>query len=152
MSASDIAAWWGASIATLVLLIDLIKWASSGARITVKATPNMQNLGVANRPDPETNIFVEAVNSGDKLTTITHLAAYHFKSRLHALLNRPMGQGAVIDTGTAQRLPFELAPGQRWVGLIDQDDLSKKFPGALVYCGVLHTGSKKPCIRRVELK
>ena len=45
MEITEIAAWWGAIIATLVLLWDMYKWERSGPIINVSASPNMQPFG-----------------------------------------------------------------------------------------------------------
>jgi hypothetical protein len=39
MQASDIAAWWGAIVATAILFWDIIKWKKSGVTVKVKAVP-----------------------------------------------------------------------------------------------------------------
>ena len=45
MEASEIAAWWGATIATLVLLWDIFKWKRAGPVVTISASPNMTIVG-----------------------------------------------------------------------------------------------------------
>jgi len=41
-SASDFAAWWGAIVATLAVIWNIIVAIRSGARVQVKANPDMQ--------------------------------------------------------------------------------------------------------------
>jgi len=62
-----------------------------------------------------------------------------------------LNAGLVAFTGGAQPLPFELRPGSRWVGLIDQKDIEAK--GGTIgyfYCGVIHTASTKDQLVRVR--
>lgn len=67
MSASDVAAWWGAVIATLVLVWDVFKWRKSRFSIKVSASPNMSPLNAPEgKLEDDKNIFVEVVNRGDK--------------------------------------------------------------------------------------
>jgi hypothetical protein len=49
MNAPDAAAWWGAALATIVFGWDIYKWLTSGAKITLSATGNMQTLNLAQR-------------------------------------------------------------------------------------------------------
>ena len=85
MTASDMAAWWGAGLASLVFGWDIYKWMTAGPRLFLKASPNMQLVG--DRSGTE-HVFVEVVNRGDKPTTITHLAFYSYKSSLQRILRR----------------------------------------------------------------
>lgn len=50
-------------------------------------------------------------------------------------------------------LPYVLPPGARWTGAINQDDLIKDYgTTGRVYCGVIHSHSKKAVYRRVRFK
>lgn len=78
MNASDVAAWWGAIIATLVLVWDVFKWRKSRFSIKVSASPNMSSLNpLKEKLEDDKNIFVEVVNRGDKVITLTHLVIKH---------------------------------------------------------------------------
>src|SRR5437879_4880685 len=39
---TDVVAWWGAVVATIVLLWDVYKWTHRGADVRVEAAPNMK--------------------------------------------------------------------------------------------------------------
>src|SRR6266850_3189597 len=120
---TEIAAWWGATIATLVFAWDIYKWRQSSARIRLTVAPNMQPHGVVpNWIDPnQALVAVEAVNVGNKKTTITHLFAVYFPN-LWARVRRKSSQTLVVfQPGGNQPLPFELEPGSRWVGAAVQN-------------------------------
>ncbi|UJJ51997.1 MULTISPECIES: hypothetical protein [Rhodanobacter] len=141
MTASDIAAWWGASIATAVLGWDIYKWATSGKRLSVRAQPNMQEAG--DRSDTK-NILVEVINRGGKLTTLTHLAFYSYKSIFHRLARkRNQHVGLVPRPGGGQGLPYELEPGKRWCGLVEQAAVFAEHQSGLVYAVIVHSGSNR---------
>ncbi len=152
-NSSVIAAWWGAIIASIVLLWDIFKWTTQGPRIVVHAKPNMHRVNqLKGKLDEENLIFVEVVNRGSQPTTITHLAIYQYESRLKKILNKPKTQGAVFQQDTGQQLPHLLGPGAQWSGMIDQNDLTEKWgTEGLIYCGVLYSSSKKPVLTRVNL-
>ena len=69
----DILAVWGAFVATLVLLWDVYKWRTSGPQISFTARPNMNIYNDPRFPNDKTFIAAEAINKGDKPTTITNL-------------------------------------------------------------------------------
>jgi len=152
ISVSDAAAWWGAIVATSVLAWDIYKWRKHHADIQVSTAPNMQTINpISHRLDDEKNIFVEVVNNGEKTTTLTHLVALYYKNRFALLRRKPTTQGIIPVPGGSPGLPFELAPGHRWTGLIDQEDLiSKSGPNGLFFCSIYHSASKKPVLSRVR--
>lgn len=152
MDVSQAAAWWGAVVATLVLVWDVYKWRKSRASVRVTASPNMQTLNqLEGRLGDDKNICVEVVNQGDRLTTITHLVIKHYKNLWERILNKPSTQGLILNP--IGEIPHELEPGKRWVGLIDQRDIEEKQGiGGFLYCGVAHTSSKKSVYVRVKLE
>ena len=141
MTASDIAAWWGAGLATLVLVWDIYKWKTAGARLTVKVVPGMQMAG---DPTEKLHILVEAVNRGDRLTTLTHLAVYQYASAFDRARGKRKASLLVPKPG-GNDLPYELEPGKRWTGLMDQSALIKQLDGATEYLSVaiVHSARSK---------
>ena len=74
-------AWWGAVVATLVLLWDIYKWTKSGPSVVISARPDMKTfVGAPQNLSEKKYILAEAVNKGNKKTTITHLVSYHYSS------------------------------------------------------------------------
>jgi hypothetical protein len=151
LSVSDYAAWWGAIIATLALLWNIITALRSGARIKVSAVPNMSVL--PRQPITEDNLYISvtAVNHGGSSTTITHFCGYSvsgFWSRI-----RGKKQLFVINTHPAlgKKIPCVLAPGEEWNSLADQKSLIKNHPKCNLYLGILHNQSKKPVYVRVRI-
>jgi len=147
MTASDVAAWWGAGVATLVLGWDIYKWATAGARLILKTSTNMQLVGDSTEA---LHIFVEVVNRGDRPATITHLAFYSYKSLFRRIARRRNGHVAIVPQPGGSGLPFELGPGQRWVGITEQDAVFAQHPDELVYAVVSHSGSNKESLCRVQ--
>lgn len=146
MTASVIAAWWGAVIATVVLAWDIFKWARSGARLKVRVTPNMQ---VAGDSSQQKLVHVEVVNRGDRVTTITHWAFYEFASTLHRLRRKRKSQG-IVPYPEGPALPFELEPGKRWAATVAQEGLFSHFTGGQVFCVIVHSASDKEALCRLH--
>ena len=148
---TDILAWWGAVVATLVLMWDIHKWRKRGAEVTVEATSDMKFHPPLPTGDASF-IFVSVTNNGGQATTITHLAGLYFPTLWHKLLRRGGKHFVVVNHPAGVQLPHLLGPGQLWRGVIDQDGVVTKF-GATgrLYCGIFHSASKKGVYRRVHL-
>ena len=146
-------AWWGAVVATLVFLWDIYKWLRSGANIVVSARPNMQTFGGLTQSLKDTSyVVVEAVNKGNKKTTITHLIGCHYPSLIKKLLKKQSTAFFVANTGPSQPLPHVLEPGERWLGIIEQNEkLEKMARNGYLYCGINHSLKTKPVLQRVRI-
>ena len=150
LSASDLAAWWGALVATAVLVFEVIKWRKSRAAVHVTAKPNMQLVG-SGVMGAEKHILITATNRGGQPTTITHVIVAQYPHWMARIRGKPDMWGAIPDPRPG-RLPHVLAPGEMWTGLVDQSDLAAKSkPGGLLYCGVNHALVEKPILVRVAL-
>jgi hypothetical protein len=147
MTASDIAAWWGAALASIVLAWDIYKWMTSGPRLVLNAKPNFQMVGDTSE---KKHVFVEVVNRGDQLTTLTHLAFYNYKTIIHRILRRRHNHVVIIPMPSGQGLPFELDPGKRWVGVVEQDELFSHHKDGLIFAVIVHSGSNRDSICRVK--
>lgn len=152
---TEIAAWWGATVATVVFLWDIYKWRQSGARLRLVVSGNMEGYGhlAALLGPDQTLIVVEAVNVGNKKTTITHMFAYYYESWWRWLIRRRSRTLVVMpDPALAQPLPFELDPGARWLAATYQnkevEEMSRK---GYLYVGILHSVSRAPVFQRLVI-
>lgn len=145
---TDIVAWWGAIIATAVLIWDVYKWRTSGPKIKFFVQPNTLIVGDLNKKDGK-YIAANVTNVGDRPTTITHFVFQHYKSYIKMLRHKPDTSMVVLPI-TSQPIPYILNPGDIWQGLAIQtsevEELSKN--GYLV-CGICHSHSDKEIDRRV---
>lgn len=150
-TASDYAAWWGATIATLALVWNIVVAIRTGARIKVKVIPNINVYPIQPPTNDNTYVSVTAVNHGNSPTTITHFSGY-YASDLWSLI-RGKKQQFVINASpeTGKPVPYVLGPGQEWSGLADQDDLLNKSKGGYLYLGVYHNQCNKPIYKRVKI-
>lgn len=154
MAATDIAAWWGAVIATLVFLFEIFKWSKSGLALEVSAAPNMETYGALQLVAGEGPfVVVEVRNVGHRKTTITHLVGLHHRWWIKKLLGlKPDLSFAVPIPAVSQQLPFVIEPGERWIGGIDQNnELEQRSRDGYLLCGIYHSLSKKPVLARVVI-
>ncbi len=151
LTTTEIVAWWGAVIATLVLLWDVYKWKTSGPQIKFSASSNMQIIG-----DPlkegKKYITVKAVNVGDRSTTITNLGIIHYKNHFYRLLNKSDQQGIIKNPGLPHQLPYVLQPGAVWDGSILQDDEIQEIAECgLIYCVLYYSNKTRPKSARIKV-
>ena len=154
MSATEAAAWWGAAIATLVLIWDVYKWRRSGPQVRVCARADMQELGNATLVvGSKVLVVVEVVNIGDRPLEITKLTCYYYKNLLKRFLRKPHRTFLVPRNSLGPNLPINLKPGERWMGGIDQAQLPREIgtEGSL-YCGVFSSSMKRPVLAKVDLE
>jgi len=122
MSASDIAAWYAAIIATAILIWDVIKFKKSGPQLRGEAHAGWESYGIAETEDDDLTI-VKVTNTGDRPTTLTSWGLYWYPAG--ASLNDSKSRKAfVIQGGLAGlgKIPTKLEPGDEWTGLIKEND------------------------------
>lgn len=122
LSTTDIVAWWGAIIATTVLVWDVFKWITSGAKIRLLVSSNMQMFGGFEQND-KNYITLRVTNVGDRPTTISTIGGKHYKNLWSKLTNK-VNQAFVIPNPALnnQQLPYVLDVGQEWMGGADQTE------------------------------
>ena len=154
MKATDLAAWWGAIVASLILIWDIYKWKRSGPIVRVSASPNMRTYGnISDSQKDKTYVVVEVTNTGDRKTTITHLIGFHYKSFFQKILKKRNKAFVVAIPALSEPLPYVLEPGERWLGGIDQNNkLEEISQNGFLYCGVYHSSGKRPVLERVIIK
>ena len=154
MNATNLAAWWGAVIATLVLAWDVYKWKRTGPIVNVSASPNMQTFGgVLDAFQDKTFVVVEVTNIGDRKTTLTHLVGFHYTSIFLWLIKKKNKAFIVANPALSTPLPHVLEPGERWLGGIEQNkELEEMSRNGYLYCGVYHSSGKKAVLQRVIVR
>ena len=122
MTATELAAWWGAVVATLVFIWDFIKWKRAGPIVSVSVSPNMTIIGgprirsvakIQDNVKDDTIITVVATNKGDRPTTVTHLVIRHYASMFQRLRKKPNMAGIVTNSALEERQLPHLLPRRR---------------------------------------
>ena len=150
LTSTDIVAWWGAILATTVLVWDIYKWKTSGSKLRLLVQTGMKLMG---DPETEDDTFVtfKVTNIGDRPTTITVVGFKYYKSWLDKYRNKT-DKAFVIPNPqfNHQVLPYILEVGQEWMGGTKQTDdvidMAKNGYLILELCDSVH---KKPSTGRV---
>lgn len=147
---TTLAAWWGAIIATVVLLWDFYKWKRSGVDLQLSVRPNMITAGIG-EPKDKKFISVTVTNRGDRPTTITNMLGHYYPSRFRRLRGKPEHSFVVANPafGPAE-LPCVLKPGERWLAGTEQsEELENWSQEGFLYLGISNTASRREMLKRV---
>jgi hypothetical protein len=120
MNTTDIVAWWGAIVASLVLLWDVYKWMAEGPRLTMRLSPNMRVLGDPSR-EGKIWVSVTVTNVGNRPTTIKVVGMEYYANWFSWLRNRAEKAAVFPNPSDSFPLPRVLKPGEEWLGLIPQE-------------------------------
>ena len=148
MTASDIAAWWGAGVATIVLFWDIFKWSTDGPKLVMQISVNMIEVG--NGIGKTKYVYAKVYNIGNAPTTIESFCGYSPAKGLAGLRKRNGTHFIIPNPRAGQGLNFVLRPGEFWAGSVLQDEIEKDFRGRKVYLGIYHSFKpNKPLFKRV---
>jgi hypothetical protein len=146
---TEVVAWWGAILATIVFVWDIYKWWTAGPKLRMAVLTGMESINIP-QYDGKTLISVNVSNYGDRPTTITNLAFVYFTNLWRRFQHRAERAFVIPSPSDAQPLPFELKQGNLWNGVAIQDaEVEKMAKEGLLYCVLYHTHSERPLYRRV---
>lgn len=123
MTSTEIAAWWGAILASLVLFWDVYKWKRQGPKLVMRLSPNIHVYGDPRREN-KIWISITVTNIGDRPTTIKGVGMEFYASWLQRLRNRVKEAAIFTYPNYDLPLPRVLNSGDEWRGLIPQHGIS----------------------------
>ena len=126
MTSTEVAAWWGAIVASVVLLWDIYKWKTQGPKLTMRVAPNMQVWGDPSR-EGITWVSVTVSNIGDRPTTIKGVGMEYYTGWWKRIRNDAETAAVFPNPNTGFPLPRVLNPGDEWQGLIPQKRIDKNM-------------------------
>ena len=148
---TEIVAWWGAILATIVFAWDIYKWKTAGPKLRVTVHTGMETINMP-QYDGKTVISVNVSNYGDRPTTITHLGYLWFSSFWGRIRKRPNKAFVIPNPSDVHVLPYELKQGNLWTGIAIQDENVAQMANAgRLYCVLYHSHSERPIYRRVSI-
>jgi len=152
MDATIVAAWWGAVVATVLMLWEFHKWRYSGVRLRLELRKNMVPTDLLLKAVSNTKYAILTVsNYGDRSTTITHFYGMHYPSRWKALRKKEPLALIVARPAFSKPLPVLLEPGKQWSGGIEHnDELNTLITKGPVFLEIVHSGSTRPKTLRVR--
>jgi hypothetical protein len=152
LTITEIVAWWGAVIASLVLVWDVYKWARQGPKLRINVRPNMQTYGISEYEEG-TYVVVDAVNVGSLPTTISIIGLTYYKNTFYRLIRKAEAHFVSPSPVLTQPLPFLLEPGRQWTGgLIQNEELEKMAKEGVLLCLVYDAWHKKPYKKRINIE
>jgi hypothetical protein len=150
MTASDVAAWWGAAVATFLAFWEIYKWLESGPKVRISARANMRSTGIPRR---EKLVSVRAVNVGDAATTLTLLGMIFYPSLLARLRRRPVEHYVIGNPVSPNPLPFKLEPGAIWDGeAIQTPEIEQMAQSGHLFVVLQQAGDKPVHVRLLVKK
>jgi hypothetical protein len=152
MTKTEILAWWGAVLSTLVFLWDIYKWRTQGPKMRMSVQSGMESINMPNL-DGKKLFIINVTNYGDRSTTITNTGLLHYTSIWAYIRNRPNKMFVMPQPSTAQPIPFELKQGNVWTGIGIQDEkLEEVAKHGYLFCVVYHSHCERPLKRRVIIR
>ena len=135
-------AWWGAIIATGVLLWNIYKefW-RTGARFRIQARLNWH---IVEDPNPgNTYVNVEVTNTGDQAANITKLCFIHYANWWYYLTRQTKDEYLILNTNSIEELPYRLMAGDTWPAFpLQPDEFPTMLASGILTCEIV-TGVRK---------
>jgi len=149
---TEIAAWWGAIMATVVFLWDIIKWLHLGPRVQMDSSTNMEFIGDSAKKGKKF-VTVKVTNNGTQATTLINLGMFYYTNWFNRLINRQNKSMIVMSPGASYPIPHALEPGKVWDGIIDQNEEIEKMGEEGVLEAVLFCSHSKALVKsRITFK
>lgn len=158
MFETNFIAWWGATVATIVLAWDIVKWLKSGPQIRSRIQLNtMYPDGKRRKVENPENIeleelaaycHIELVNIGNLPTTVMGISASHLNQTKQGLMSY---SGSSFTPHYGKTLPHVISPGEVWSCRFDMSGLFELSKLGRPYIAVYLSHKKKPLIIKPKL-
>ena len=143
----DPIAVYAAIVATAALLLCLVQWHRSGARLTGHAIGNMRV-----HPDPSNRTYINLTvyNRGSRKTTVTGLAISAYRSWWASIIGR-RSELFAIQRPLYVDLPLSIEAGHYFTAGIPQtDDLAHHSRDLRLYVELTYVDSDRPLRLRIK--
>jgi hypothetical protein len=144
---TDLAAWYGAAIATISVGWNIHAWRKTKGQIIVDVQPNMKILAWDGSITGG-QVSVTATNAGDLPEEITHVMGFVYKSWLHQFF-QSRSANFVVDM--SDLIPHVIEPGRQSHFTIPEKNLIKFAREARLYLGVKIATRREPFLVRLDL-
>jgi len=145
-------AWWGAVVATSVLIWDFYKWKTSGAKIRLLVQSRMKMFGDPSLED-DTFVMFKVTNIGSRPTTITTVGFRYYENWWRKIRKKENLTFIVPNPAlNHQQLPYVLDVGQEWMGGTKQTkDIEKYANEGYLIAEIYDSVHEKPSSGRVVI-
>jgi len=143
MTATDQAAWFGASIGALNFCWNIWLWWRSGPRLRVTAHCNQLNsMGLTGG---SLQVRIRVKNNGTAPTTITSVCFQTYDSWWKWVRRKSTDYPAVLSHPQPAELPSKLEVGSEWDARVEQDpNVGDWLESGGIWCAVSHSFAKRP--------
>lgn len=149
---TTIVAWWGAVVATLVLVWDVYKWATSGTRLVAKASSNMLIVEPGKPQDNQHYITATVSNRGDAATTLKGVYLLSYSNWWRYLRRIPSRSFFVSTPSHTHPVPFRIEPGSEWLGHLPQtDEMEQLARSGILVLEIAHSQANKSLRKRITI-
>jgi hypothetical protein len=158
MIITTVAAWWGAAVATIVLVWDIVKWLKQGAKLYVNVSPQVTYPDaevLSKRTDELGNTVsdlasychIEIANIGDRPTTILSIEATHVPTLRNGAQIGMSSSGFRFHNGAS--LPHKLGPGESLGARLDMRAIDQMMSRGAPILILRAAHAKKPLEIRI---
>jgi hypothetical protein len=152
MNASDVAAWWGAGVATIVGAWEIWKSLHEGPRLNVYVGANRVIAG-GGQIGPDYYIMTTVINRGTQATVITHHSGVLYRTWWDFRRKKNAQLFWITQNKFGHELPIRLEPGDQWQGWVDQGKFLSQYNGyRYLLLGVYDSMSEKPSQMRIDIR
>lgn len=144
-------ALYAAVVSTVSLTLSARKWLITGPRLTLTVISRAKLFGGAAKNDNE-YLTLTVTNRGDLATTLTTMAVFQYRSRLHRWRRKSFWAAIVPNPGVTggPGAPYLIASGDRWMGMAKYDDgLLALAKSGKLFVAIHATHSNRPLVRKV---
>lgn len=153
LSWTNILAFWGAFLSSVILVWDIYKWKTAGERLRLTVTPNTLIIGDQRYDPKQRHISVRIENYGERPTTITTFGMTFYSNIAEKILRKPKQSMYVRPVTFGYELPYKLDPGTYWTGLsLQTDDIEKMVSEGLLYVEIYHSNKKRSLKKKIVIK
>lgn len=149
---TDVLAVWGAFIATLILIWDVIKWKNSGSKVSFEVQTNRILINVPNVDSDRTVTAFRVENIGDRPTTITNIGFHYYKNYFYKLIRKASKQTVFNPQSYTGEIPFFLDIGKVWDGSLYQDSITEHGLNGIYVFRLDVSHKAKPMTKTIKYK
>lgn len=153
LSWTNVLAFWGAFLSTIILVWDVYKWKTSGERLRLTISPHMLILNDPRYKNKDPHISFRVENFGDRATTITNLSMCYYTDFFKMAIRKPSQSMIVRPITFGHDLPYKLESGTYWTGLaLQTDDIVNMADKGLLIAEIYHSNKKKSIKKKITIR
>jgi len=115
---TDVLAVWGAFVASMVLIWDIIKWKKSGPQVSFEVQANSIMVNVLGVDSDRNVTSFRVFNKGDRAITISNIGFIYYENYFQMLFRKPSKTCVFNPLVISGTIPYFLEIGKCWDGCL----------------------------------